>query len=121
MCRWLAYRGSPVTADTLVTMPEHSLIDQSMASIHLTDPYDPKAAPIRKHDYPTQGEGLGVGWVGKEGKIGRYRSTAPAWNSANLRSLAPQIESGTILAHVRADPGGITSEQIGRASCRERV
>lgn len=111
MCRWLAYRGSPVSADTLVTLPEHSLINQAMASVHLTDPFDPTSAPVRKHDYPTQGEGFGVAWLGREGKIGRFRSVAPAWNSANLRSLAPQVESDTILAHVRADPGGITSEQ----------
>ena len=111
MCRWLAYRGSPVVAEMLVTLPEHSLIDQSMASVHLTDPYYPKSAPKRKHDYPTQGEGFGLGWVGKDGKVGRFRSTAPAWNSINLRSIASQVESGTILAHVRADPGGTTSEQ----------
>lgn len=111
MCRWLAYHGDPITADTVVTRPEHSLIDQSFNAVHLTDPHDPMSTMIRKHDYPTQGEGFGLAWRGKDGTIGRFRSVAPAWNSVNLRSLAQQVESDTILAHVRADPGGTTSEQ----------
>ena len=29
MCRWIAYKGSPRYLSSLVTEPEHSLIDQS--------------------------------------------------------------------------------------------
>ena len=29
MCRWLAYSGPPVLMSTLLTRPDHSLIDQS--------------------------------------------------------------------------------------------
>lgn len=111
MCRWLAYHGSPIAADVLLTKPEHSLIDQSFNALHLTSPQAEAALVKRQHDFPTNGEGFGVAWKGRNGTVGRFRSTAPAWNSVNLRSLASQIESNTVLAHVRADPGGTTSEQ----------
>ena len=32
MCRWLAYSGSPITLETVLFEPEHSLIDQSLHS-----------------------------------------------------------------------------------------
>jgi glutamine amidotransferase len=32
MCRWLAYSGSPVRIEDLLSKPRHSLIDQSLHS-----------------------------------------------------------------------------------------
>jgi predicted glutamine amidotransferase len=91
MCRWLAYSGSPVPMDELVLNADHSLIDQSMSA---------KMTPK-----PTNGDGFGLGWYGRQNKPGLYHSTQPAWNDANLRDLAFQIESPLFLAHVRRSTG----------------
>ena len=91
MCRWLAYSGSPVPMDELVLNTEHSLIDQSMSA---------KLTPK-----PTNGDGFGLGWYGRKNQPGLYHSTQPAWNDANLRDLAFQIESPLFLAHVRRSTG----------------
>lgn len=98
MCRWLAYVGSPVTLDTVLTRPDHSLIDQSHFARRSQLP--------GLGAVPTNGDGFGVAWHGRGGRIGRYRSVRPAWNDTNLQQLAPQIASGCFLAHVRAAIGG---------------
>ena len=91
MCRWLAYSGSPITLETVLFEPEHSLIDQSLHS--------------RMGAETTNGDGFGVGWYGDDQRPGIYRSTYPAWNDQNLRELAAQIKSGHFLAHIRASSG----------------
>jgi len=91
MCRWLAYSGSPIPMDELVLNTDHSLIDQSMSA---------KMTPK-----PTNGDGFGLGWYGRKNQPGLYHSTQPAWNDANLRDLAFQIESPLFLAHVRRSTG----------------
>lgn len=106
MCRWLAYLGSPITLDTLLTKPDHSLIDQSLNARHLALPHMAMAEQFRGHDFPTNGDGFGVAWLGLGDTIGQFHETSPAWDSKNLLSLASQIESGAFLAHVRAAPGG---------------
>ena len=88
MCRWLAYSGGTIPLEDLLFKPEHNLIDQSMSS--------------RSKETPTNGDGFGVGWYGKRERPGLFRSIRPAWNDANLRDLAGQIESPLFLAHVRA-------------------
>ncbi|WRS31147.1 class II glutamine amidotransferase [Actinomycetaceae bacterium MB13-C1-2] len=110
MCRWLAYHGSPITIDKLLTKPNHSLVDQSINARHLALPGFPLAEQFRNHDFPTNGDGFGIAFVGREGKIGQFREITPAWDSHNLHSLAEQIETGTLLAHVRAAPGGSIAE-----------
>jgi glutamine amidotransferase len=84
----MAYSGSPIPIDELLFKPTHSLIDQSMSS--------------RSAETPTNGDGFGVGWYGRHGRPGLYRSIRPAWNDFNLRDLAEQIESSLFLTHVRA-------------------
>jgi glutamine amidotransferase len=91
MCRWLAYSGSPLAIEEFVFKPTHSLIDQSMSA---------KMAPK-----PTNGDGFGLGWYGRDGEPGRYRSVQPAWNDENLRDIASHIESSLFLAHVRRSTG----------------
>jgi len=88
MCRWLAYTGSPIPLEALLFNARHSLIDQSMSS--------------RSPDTPTNGDGFGVGWYGKRGPPGLFRSIRPAWNDFNLRDLAAHIEAPLFVAHVRA-------------------
>ena len=91
MCRWMAYCGNAIPLDTLMFETEHSLIDQSLSA--------------RMAVEPTNGDGFGIGWYGRENRAGMYRSTQPAWNDANLRDLAFQIESPLFLAHVRRSTG----------------
>jgi glutamine amidotransferase len=91
MCRWLAYSGGAVPIEELVFKPEHSLVDQSL-SAKLTSE-------------PTNADGFGLGWYGRGGKPGVYRSTQPAWNDANLQDLCFEVESGLFMAHVRRSTG----------------
>jgi predicted glutamine amidotransferase len=88
MCRWMAYSGSPLPLEMLLYKTQHSLIDQSMSS--------------HSAETPTNGDGFGIGWYGRSGMSGLYRSIRPAWNDFNLRDLSAHIESSMMLAHVRA-------------------
>ena len=99
MCRWLAYLGQPVYLDKYLFEPKHSLIDQSLHS--------------ERTRVTTNGDGFGVGWYGEREEPGVYREVMPAWNDANLRSLARHIRSRLFFAHVRASTGTETS----RANC----
>jgi len=93
MCRWLAYSGSPVSIETLLFKPEHSLIDQSLHS--------------KLGAETTNGDGFGIGWYGAQDTPGVYHSTEPAWNDRNLRDLAAHIESPLVFAHIRAAIGSV--------------
>jgi predicted glutamine amidotransferase len=95
MCRWLAYAGRPVFLEQLLSQPQRSLIDQALRS--------------RKSISITNGDGFGVGWYGARPEPGLYREDRPAWNDDNLRSIASQISSGLVFAHVRAATGGGSS------------
>ncbi len=110
MCRWLAYHGSPIIIDRLLTKPNHSLVDQSINARHLALPGYALAEQFRGHDFPTNGDGFGIAWAGRQGKIGQFHQITPAWDSNNLHSLAEQIETTALLAHVRAAPGGTIAE-----------
>ena len=88
MCRWLAYTGTAVPIEDVLFKPKQSLIDQSMSS--------------KSAETPTNGDGFGLGWYGRREQPGLFRSIRPAWNDANLRDLAAQIETPLMLAHVRA-------------------
>ncbi len=91
MCRWLAYSGSPVLIEELITKPKHSLIDQSLHS--------------RLGAETTNGDGFGIGWYGIGATPGVFHSIEPAWNDRNLRELAAHIETPLLLAHIRASSG----------------
>ncbi|MEL7473813.1 MAG: class II glutamine amidotransferase [Planctomycetota bacterium] len=99
MCRWIAYRGAPIYLEELLLKPRHSLIDQSLHA--------------REIEWPTNGDGFGVGWYTEREVPGLFRDTRPIWNDLNLRSMAAQIRSGLFFAHVRkATAGG-----VHRANC----
>jgi glutamine amidotransferase len=99
MCRWIAYKGSPRYLSSLVTEPEHSLIDQSL-----------NAAEAKTM---TNGDGFGLGWYGERPEPGLYREVLPAWSDENLKHLVRQIRSSLFFAHVRAATGTATM----RANC----
>src|SRR4029078_11930646 len=106
MCRWLAYSGSPVLLEELLYGPEHSLIVQSLHS--------------QLGAEETNGDGFGIGWYGAQSapavfpspeprgtqrRAAVVHSTQPAGNDRTLRELAGHINSGVVLAHVRASTG----------------
>ncbi len=111
MCRWLAYTGDSIPLDDVLVNPNHSLIDQSLMARDLYLPGPQWGTQFRDHMFPTNGDGFGIAWSGRGGRLWQYRQTTPAWDSQNLRHLAAQIESGCFLAHVRAAPGGLIAEQ----------
>ena len=91
MCRWLAYSGPKVPLSTLLTRPDHSLIDQSIRA--------------SENVVTTNGDGFGVGWYGEGKGPGTFCDTHPAWNNANLRHLADHIRSPLFMAHIRSATG----------------
>ena len=91
MCRWISYQGNPIPLEVLLVEPEYSLITQSMAS--------------RLGPNPTNGDGFGVGWFGRNNDPGVYRSIFPAWSDTNLNQLAHHIESPLFIAHIRRSTG----------------
>ncbi len=102
MCRFTMYLGPPIRMASLLIEPAHSLIFQSA---HATE---------RKE--PLNGDGFGVGWYAPEltSTPAAFRSTSPAWNNANLRSLSDVVSSPCILAHVRAATAGMP---VGETNC----
>lgn len=113
MCRWLAYTGSPIRLEDLLTRPSHSLVDQSFEARQLYLPGAPMTTMFRNHAWPTNGDGFGIGWYGDRDFPGQYRDVMPAWSDHNLQRLCEQISSHMFLAHVRAALGGT----IDRVNC----
>ncbi len=99
MCRFVAYLGQPISLDTLVCQPPHSLLRQSQhAAEAQTD---------------THGDGFGLGWYGTPTEPAVYRDAAPAWSSKKLQTLGAKVRSGLFFAHVRA----ATEGPIARDNC----
>jgi len=95
MCRFTLYLGPPIRMDSLLIEPSHSLILQSFRA--------------SEREEPLNGDGFGVGWYAPElaERPAVFRSITPAWNNANLRSLAGVVASPCVLAHVRAATTGM--------------
>lgn len=95
MCRFVLYLGPPVTLSSLITEPEHSIINQSYES--------------REREEPLNGDGFGVVWYVPDisPQAALFRSITPAWSNQNLRHLARMTRSSCILAHVRAATPGL--------------
>ena len=99
MCRWLAYSGTPIYMDEVIFNQKNSLIHQSLSA--------------RLSHVTTNGDGFGIGWYGERDIPGTFHDILPAWNDANLHTIAHHVKSGLFLAHVRASTGTATS----RANC----
>ncbi len=95
MCRFVLYMGSPITMDTLVTLPDHSLIHQSYKS--------------KEREEPLNGDGFGVAWYAPElsPEPAVFRQVSPAWSNRNLYDIARVTRSHCILAHIRAATPGL--------------
>lgn len=91
MCRWMAYKGNQVFIEDWLLNSQHSLIEQSLSA--------------EMSMFEVNGDGFGLGWYDQKPTPGLFRSIHPAWNNANLKSLASNIRSGLFIAHVRAATG----------------
>jgi predicted glutamine amidotransferase len=101
MCRWMAYSGEPIIADSLLFQPQHSIIDQSLHA--------------ELGGFTTNGDGFGIGWYDPDNgtKPAVFKGTHPAWNDQNLREVAAQIRTPLLFAHVRASSG----TPVQRSNC----
>ena len=90
MCRFLAYLGPAVSLDSLLFVPEHSLVRQSYAPRH------------QRHGR-VNADGFGVGWYdhGVRPEPARYRSDRPIWSDRSLASMAGLVRSPAMVAAVR--------------------
>ncbi len=90
MCRFLAYLGPPVTLESVLLRPTHSLVHQSYAPRH------------QRHGR-VNADGFGVGWYDRSVRPepARYRSDRPIWSDRSLASMAGLVRSGAVLAAVR--------------------
>ncbi|MGE0160251.1 MAG: class II glutamine amidotransferase [Gemmatimonadales bacterium] len=102
MCRFTLYLGPPIRLESLLIDPSHSLILQSFHS--------------SEREEPLNGDGFGVGWYAADQHQtpALFRSITPAWNNANLRSLASVVSSPCVMAHVRAASPGMG---VSEANC----
>ncbi|OED36026.1 hypothetical protein AB833_28815 [Chromatiales bacterium (ex Bugula neritina AB1)] len=99
MCRLAAYIGAPCALEKVITLPPHSLIEQSQATTEAK--------------LSVNGDGFGFAWYSDRVEPGLYREVMPAWTDGNLLSLARTISSGLFLAHVRASTFG----HVSRTNC----
>lgn len=106
MCRWLAYSGPAVRLSKVVIEPSHSLLMQSrFARENYVEglPHFPDGA------FPTNADGVGVGWYGDLDEPGLYRDLRPAWSDQNLTELCAQVSARLFFAHIRAAYDGVVS------------
>ena len=104
MCRHLAYLGPPVTLETLLLEPAHSLLRQSWA-------------PRRQRHGTVNADGFGVGWwqPDRRPEPARYRTTAPMWADRSFASVAGVVEAGAVVAAVRSATPPLPVEESGCA------
>jgi glutamine amidotransferase len=98
MCRWIAYQGKQIFIDELVTVPIHSLVEQSLnTKLNLKDDGS---------IWSTNGDGFGVGWYSRKEEPGLFKDSMPAWNDKNLHEICSQIKAHIFFSHVRASTNG---------------
>jgi len=95
MCRFVFYKGDPITLSSLITEPEHSIIHQSYQSLERKEPLN--------------GDGFGIAWYSPETATepAVFKEISPAWSNQNLLNIARVVRSGCILGHVRAATSGL--------------
>lgn len=95
MCRFIVYHGPAITMASLVTEPEHAMLQLSMKAFCC-------ASPINA-------DGFGLSWYHPDIAVpGAYKDVTPAWNNPNLKQIARAVKSHCFFAHVRAaSTGGV--------------
>jgi glutamine amidotransferase len=104
VCRHLAYVGPPVTLESLLLQPPHSLWHQARA---------PKYQTFGK----TNPDGFGVGWYDRDVRPepARYRTATPIWKDEMFAGIAALVRSNAVLAAVRAASPGMPIEEDATA------
>ena len=99
MCRFLVYKGQPITMHQLVIKPVNSLIVQSKEA--------------KKRKLPVNGDGFGIGWypLHDDPEPARIVSIEPAWSNQNLIQLTSKVASEHFFAHVRDASTGMPVSQ----------
>ena len=102
MCRYVAYLGPPMVLSELVYKPENSLVHQ--------------AKDAMQSSTRINADGFGVGWYAPEvcAEPAVFKDTSPLWNNRNLGSIADQIRSSSIVAHVRS---ALSYDPVMRENC----
>lgn len=100
----MAYVGPPVSLESLVLAPEHSLLHQS---------YQPKH---QRHGV-VNADGFGCGWFSPDVRPepAVYRRDKPIWSDRTFASIAGVISSGAFLAAVRDATTGAATEESSTA------
>jgi gamma-glutamyl hercynylcysteine S-oxide hydrolase len=90
VCRFLAYLGPPLTLQSLLYDPPHSLVRQSWA-------------PRHQREGAVNADGFGVGWYDRDVRPepARWRTARPAWVERSFASVAGLVRSTAVLAAVR--------------------
>lgn len=103
MCRHLAYLGHPIPLSALLFDPPQSLSRQAYA-------------PRRQRFGSINVDGFGVGWYSpKRPEPVRYRRAQSIWSDQSFASLAPTVDSTSVLAAVRSATPGYPCEESGAA------
>jgi gamma-glutamyl hercynylcysteine S-oxide hydrolase len=100
MCRFVAYLGLPVTLESLLLAPEHSLLRQAWA-------------PRFQQHGTVNADGFGAGWydLSRRPEPAVYRSTRPIWGDRSFGSFAGLVASTAVLAVLRdATPPAVAEE-----------
>lgn len=108
MCRLIAYLGPPVTLESVLLDPPHSLCRQAFAPRH--------QGPGR-----VNADGFGVGWYDRSlrPEPARYRTTTPMWADRSFASLAGLVASTAFLASVRdaTPPSPVETSGVAPFTC----
>jgi len=94
MCRFLLYLGPEVLLSSVVTEPDHGMLQQASHAHDLITPLN--------------ADGFGVAWYTPSISPipACFRDVSPAWSNQNLKQITRVTKSHCIFAHVRAASTG---------------
>jgi predicted glutamine amidotransferase len=95
----VAYAGPETYLEDILFHQTNTIVSQSLSA----------KEPV----FTTNGDGFGVAWYTSRTEAGLFKDVLPAWNDANLRSLAAHIRTRLFFAHMRATTG----TSVNRANC----
>lgn len=93
MCRFIVYHGPSITMSTMITEPEHAMLQLAIRAQCCST--------------PVNADGFGISWYIPDVSVpGVYKDITPAWNNPNLKQISRAIKSPCFFAHVRAASAG---------------
>lgn len=93
MCRFIVYHGPAITMSTMITEPEHAMLQLAIRAQCCST--------------PVNADGFGICWYIPDVPVpGVFKDVTPAWNNQNLKQIARAIKSNCFFAHVRAASAG---------------